>query len=428
MTTDSGAAARWTPRGVRLFAALLVAFQVIQGLSDPILPGNRRFTESYYLVTYGHGFIRRGLLGEGLHLMFGLPTRSEVDVAADVVVALSVGAVVLVIELLIRRGTSSSCATALLLAASPFTIDFFIVDRRPDLLALVLLVTLGLVLSRGGRATWLGIMAVGIGFGAMVLVHEDVILIEVPWAMVLVATATLVRGGGDREKGHRGRRTEVNVLLGFLVVPPLAATAAVLAWGLPSSRQVAELQADLFSLHLEGNTVFTYLPDSLGASVRLVGSIPNSAKIWTLLLGIVLVTLQLLWVRSWTRPHLAQVFVASGHRRLGAVLGATIVVATAILFATGFDWVRWFADCGAAWLVVQAFVPLLAGEPGHVGDLAPVDPDGSSAEQPDAPTEGPAAHIRLSRWLPALAVYLVAVPPLDDLYITGQLRHFLFFI
>ena len=75
---------------------------------------------------------------------------------------------------------------------------------------------------------------------------------------------------------------------------------------------MAGLQADLSTLHLTGNTVFTYLPDSLGASVRLVGSIPPSAKAWTLVLGIVLVTLQVLWVRSWVRPHLAQVFVASG--------------------------------------------------------------------------------------------------------------------
>ena len=171
-----------------------MAFQIIQGLSDPILAGNRRFTESYYLVTYEHGFIRRGLLGEGCTC-----ARTAHQIrgrrAADVVVAMTVGAVVLVIELLIRRGTSSSCAMALLLAASPFTIDFFIVDRRPDLLALVLLVALGLVLSRAGRALVPGIIAVGIGFGAMVLVHEDVILIEVPWAMVLVATADPGAGG-----------------------------------------------------------------------------------------------------------------------------------------------------------------------------------------------------------------------------------------
>ena len=110
------------------------------------------------------------------------------------------------------------------------------------------------------------------------------------------------------------------------------------------------------------------------------------------------------------------------------MLAATVIVTTAILFATGFDWVRWFADCGAAWLVVQAFVPLLAGESGHVGDLAPSLRTGRSAGHPDAPTEGRAPRIQLSRWLPALAVYLAAVPPLDDLFITGQLRHFLFFI
>ena len=45
---------------------------------------------------------------------------------------------------------------------------------------------LGLTLlgSAGALMAWL--VAIGIGFAALVLVHEDVILIEVPWALVLV--------------------------------------------------------------------------------------------------------------------------------------------------------------------------------------------------------------------------------------------------
>ncbi len=151
MTADSDSRRGWTTDGVRLFAAVLVGFQVVQGLSDPIPTGNRLFTESYYLVTYNHGFIRRGLLGEVIHLVVGVPSRGQVDVVADLVVVLAIGAVLVLMELLIRRATPDSWAMALLLAASPFTIDFFLVDRRPDLLALVLLVALGLVVSRGTR-------------------------------------------------------------------------------------------------------------------------------------------------------------------------------------------------------------------------------------------------------------------------------------
>jgi hypothetical protein len=35
------------------------------------------------------------------------------------------------------------------------------------------------------------------------------------------------------------------------------------------------------------------------------------------------------------------------------------------------------------------------------------------------------ARVHLSHWLPALAVYLALVPPLDVLYVTGELKHFL---
>ena len=149
MSVDSESRQGWTTGGVRLFAAVLVGFQLAQGLSDPIPIGNRHFTESYYLVTYDHGFIRRGLLGEVIRLAVGVPTTLQIDVVADLVVVLAVGAVLVLIELLIRESTPSSWAMALLLAASPFTIDFFLVDRRPDLLALVLLVALGLVSDPG---------------------------------------------------------------------------------------------------------------------------------------------------------------------------------------------------------------------------------------------------------------------------------------
>ena len=119
------------------------------------------------------------------------------------------------------------------------------------------------------------------------------------------------------------------------------------------------------------------------------------------------------------RPRLSSTFTRRGNRALGTGLSALILVTTALLFATGFDWVRWFADCGAAWLIVQAFTVLLDGssEPESGSD-----PPGSSRTERQPATT---TRVYLSHWLPALAVYLAVVPPLDILFATGQLRHFL---
>jgi hypothetical protein len=404
---DAAPESGWSPAGVRVFVWVLAAFQVAQGLADAIPLGNVRFTESYYLVTYNHGFVRRGLLGEVLRLLFGTPTRAEVDVTADLVVALAVGAVLVTCELLIRRRTTSSFAMAILLVASPFAIDFFIVDRRPDLIGVVLLVALGVALVRLEEAGLPWLLGFGIAFAALVLVHEDVILIQVPWAMVLVAVATLRRG--RTADGHGAATTRVLAeRLGALVAPSVVAIIAVLAYGLPSGQKVARLEQDVSSFHLSGNTVFTYLPESIHAAVRLVGAIPTDGKVRTLALGLVLVALQLGWVIAWVRPHLGRAFAESGHRALGVGLGALVAAATVVLFGTGFDWVRWFADCGTSWLVVQAFVTLLAA--------------------PEHALSAPPARVHLSHWLPALAVYLALVPPLDVLYVTSELTHFLLLV
>ena len=395
-----------------------MALQVLQGVFDRVPAGNVQFTDSYYLVTYHHGFVRRGLLGEGLRLIFGVPTRVEVDVTADVVVALAIGAVLVTAELLIRRGTASSYAAAILVVATPFTIDFFIVDRRPDLLAVVVLVALGIVLVKVSRALVVWLAVFGLGFAALVLVHEDVILVQVPWAIVLVTVATLGRNGVVAGDPRTGLARTLVARLAVLVAPSLVATAALLAYGLPSAGRVSALASDVAGFHFVGNTVFTYLPDSITTAVRQVGAIPDSAKAITLVLGLVLVALQLGWVAWWVRPRLWSTFTRRGNRALGAGLSALILVTTALLFATGFDWVRWFADCGAAWLIVQAFTVLLDGssEPESGSD-----PPGSSRTERQPAT----TRVHLSHWLPALAVYLAAVPPLDILFVTGQLRHFL---
>jgi hypothetical protein len=418
----------WSRAGVRLFAGLLITLQVIQGVSDPVSISGQSFTQSYYLVTYNHGFVRRGLAGELFHLLFGVPTRNQVDIAVDLVTVLVVGSVVVLVELLVRRGTTGSFSMAILLAASPFTIDFFIVDLRPDLLAVVVLVALGIVLTRVTHAMLPWIAVIGLAFGALVLVHEDVVLIQIPWAIVLVTLATL--GGEGVLVGRSGSvvTRQLAERLAALLAPSVIATFAVLAFGLPNAHKVAVLRHDVASFPLRGGTLFTYLPDSVHTSIRLVESIPTSVKAHTVFLGGTLVVLQIAWVLLWVKPRLTAVFTRPGNRALGLGLGVVLSIATVVLFATGIDWLRWFADCGSAWLIVQSFSVLLLEPERGIDDLGHKSPYLYANDSGRDRLERNADRTDLSHWTPALAVYLAAVPPIDIVLTSGLLRHFFFFV
>ena len=182
-------------------------------------------------------------------------------------------------------------------------------------------------------------------------------------------------------------------------------------------------------LHLTGNTVFTYLPNSIHASIDQVGAIPASAMARTLVLGVCP-------GRPATRlgdsMGAAPPGAGSGGPRpstRGPRTGdGDLWPRRAVLFATGFDWVRWFADCGAAWLIVAGLRHDVGRwQSGRMTETG--RPDGRIRSTDSAGAGYPGAGpIHLSRWLPALAVYLAAVPPLDVLFVTDQLRHFLLFV
>ncbi len=411
----------WSPGAVRLLAFGLVAFQVVQGTYAARANANDPFVESYYLITYRHGFVRHGLMGEVLRLV-GAPTSASTGkIASFVVAAVMVVALLVAIELLIRRRSASSAAMAVLLAASPFCIDFALVDRRPDLVAIALLVVLGLVVTRvrSHQVAWLA--AVGVGFGAMVLVHEDVVLIELPWAVVLVAVATLGRTGrmfgrpSDGSENQADRRVAAQLMarLAALGVAPLLAALAVLLSGVPSPGQVARLRADVVGFSYKNQTEFGYLRQTLSQSFHLVGSMPRFVQRDTMAVGLVLVALQVIWVVRWVVPGLWEPFARAGNRAVGALVAAIVSGATVLLFATGFDWLRWFCDCGASWLVVQAFAVLV---------LAPAPGDGRGGQRADR------QRIPLPAWLPAAAVYLAAMPPLAAVATGGPFHPFFFFV
>ena len=444
----------WSPGAVRLLAYGLVAFQVVQGGYAARANANDPFVESYYLITYRHGFVRHGLMGEVLRLV-GAPTSASTGkIASFVVAGVMVVALVVAIELLIRQRSAPSAAMAVLLAASPFCIDFALVDRRPDLVAIALLVVLGLVVTRvrSHQVAWLA--AVGIGFGAMVLVHEDAALIELPWAVVLVAVATLGRTGrvfggrSDRRGDHADRRMVLRLtarLAALGVAPFLAALAALLS-GVPSPGQAARLRADVVGFRYKGQTEFDYLRQTLSQSFHLVGSMPRFVQRDTIAVGLVLVALQVIWVVRWVAPGLWEPFARAGNRSVGALVAVIVSGATVLLFATGFDWLRWFCDCGASWLVVQAFAVLVLAPSPHDGGAgrraarqrfpsgewtmrdALATPSSGAADSGSGRGDPRGQGIPLPAWLPAAAVYLAAMPPLAAVATGGPFHPFFFFV
>ncbi len=444
----------WSPGAVRLLAFGLVAFQVVQGSYAARANANDPFVESYYLITYRHGFVRHGLLGEVLRLVGAPTTDSTGKFASFVVAGVMDVAHVVAIELLIRQRSTASAAMAVLLAASPFCIDFALVDRRPDLMAIALLVVLGLVVTRvrSHQVAWLA--AVGVGFGAMVLVHEDVALIELPWAVVLVAVATLGRTGrmfggpGDGRADPADCRAAVRLTarLVALGAAPFLAALAVLLSGVPSPGQVTRLRADVVGFSYKGQTEFDYLRQTLSQSFHLVGSMPRFVQRDTMAVGLVLVALQVIWVVRWVTPGVWEPFTQAGNRAVGAFVAVIVSGATVLLFATGFDWLRWFCDCGASWLVVQAFAVLVlvpsprdagagrravrqrlrSGERATRSELAILSSGAGDGGSGRGDPRG--QRIPLPAWLPAAAVYLAAMPPLAAVATGGPFHPFFFFV
>lgn len=343
------AAVAWSPAGLRVLLSATVAWQLVQGFRRP-LDG---FEMSYWLVSYRHGFVRRGLTGAVLAL-FARPTPGTVHLAAGVVSLAAAAALLAVVEMLIRHGTPASWSLAVLTAASPFAFDFVSSQRRPDQLGIVLLALLGAALrSDRWRTPLCG--AVGVALGAVVLMHEGVVLYVVPAAIVMVVVG-------------RSRTADRRRLIGtvaLVTVPAAVALAAALTVGRATAATTAALRGDAVGFRLTGLTMFDVLPDSVRGSVaRVVHGGIHANQLAMLFSGAALLLAHALWVRRWhTGAVLARARGLVGPA-LGAVLAAGVVGGGLVLFLTGIDWLRWFCALGCAGLVAAGFaVPALEPRP-----------------------------------------------------------------
>ncbi len=180
---------------VRLALAVGIAYQVVQRFTITGF-GLSEYGRSLWYVTYQHGFVRRGLAGEALRtIVGGRPTIATVDLVQNVVAVTTLAAMVGLVAVLCHRRTVIAYAAAAALVVAPFAFDSIGGQRRPDLLAFLLLAVIGLWAgTRPVAPTRLALVA-GALLALCTLTSEAAPLIVAPWLVLVVLATTRARGG-----------------------------------------------------------------------------------------------------------------------------------------------------------------------------------------------------------------------------------------
>jgi hypothetical protein len=379
---------------VRWALAFAIAYQVIQRFTYTGY-GMSEYGRSLWYVTYEHGFVRRGLAGEVLRTVVGgRPTIATVDLVQNVVAVVTLGAMVALVVVLARRRTVIAYAAVGALVVAPFAFDSVGGQRRPDLLAFLLLALVGSWAgTRAVAPTRLALVA-GAFLAVCTLASEAAPLIVAPWLVLVVIAATRARHGPTA-------RVAFPTLL--CVLPSAVVLLALTVHGPPSSEQVFDLELGAPNIIAGHGSVFEYLGDTLATSFQRV--IERSHPELSILVGLALLAVLAAAFRS-SFGYLADLRGWLLRTRAERVVWLTATAGlTLLLFTLGFDWLRW--------ITVIAFAALLA--------LAGVVAIDGRARHPSP------AHDRWHRPLPdrvsvsgrgilaaAAATYLLVLPPLPN--------------
>jgi hypothetical protein len=327
-----------------------IAFQVAQRFAKTGYDLSE-YGRSLWYVTYQFGFVRRGLAGEAVRTLLGAsPSLREVDLAQNVIALGMLGAATLLVVLLCRQRTIIAYTAAALLVIAPFSFDSVGGQRRPDLFGYLLLAAVGVWAATGRvRATTLGAVG-GVLLAVSALVSEASPLIIAPWlALVVLGVA----------RARPSTRHGAGLAVALCAMPSVVTLVVVTRSGRADTETIAALQdAAPSEIHGHG-TVFAYLGDSVGSSFERVMSRPNQ---WlSILVGGLFVALLLFCARGCA-PYARAAFRWLLTTPLTRRAWTAVTVATAILlFALGFDWLRWIASIGFSALLASGAIVALDG-------------------------------------------------------------------
>ncbi len=328
-----------------------VAFQVAQRFAKTGYDLSE-YGRSLWFVTYRFGFVRRGLAGEILRVAFGhTPSLRAVDFVQNVVAAVMLGAAIALVVLLCRQRTVIAYAAAALLVFAPFGLDTVGGQRRPDLFGFFLLAVLGIwAATRRVSAIVLGLVG-GVLLGMSTLVSEASPLIVGPWLLLVVIAAARARARS---------RSEPWFAMGLCTLPSIVTLGVLAATGRGSGQTVAALEGAA-PPEIQGHgSVFPYLSDTFRSSFDRVIHGPGNPPL-SILVGAVFAVLLLFCARGCL-PYARAMWtwiLPIRFLRVGWTSGT--LAAAVVLFALGFDWLRWISSIGFAALLAGGAIVLLDG-------------------------------------------------------------------
>ena len=391
---DQRAALPRVELAIRCALAAGILYQVVQRFTYTGY-GMSEYGRSLWYVTYQHGFVRRGLAGEALRTALGRrPTIAEVDLVQNLVAVVTIAAMAALVVLLCRRRTVIAYAAAAALVVAPFAFDSVGGQRRPDLLAFLLLAVVGCwAATRPVAPTRLAVVA-GALLALCALASEAAPLIVGPWLVLVVLAAARARGGGSARLGP----------IAALTVTPTALVLGALALhGAPGAAQVTALELDAPGIIDGHGSVFVYLGDTFRSSFERV--VERSHPELSLVVGALLVALLLFAFRGPVAYARSTIRWILGTRVQRTVWSAALLGAAAVLFALGFDWLRWITTIVFAALLAGAAIVAVDGRARHPA------PGRDQWHRPVPP------HLTLStRAVAAVAAatYLLVLPPLPN--------------
>jgi hypothetical protein len=379
---------------IRLAVTVGILYQVVQRFTYTGY-GMSEYGRSLWYVTYQHGFVRRGLAGEALRAVLGRhPTIAEVDLVQNVVAVVTIGAMVALVVLLCRRRTVIAYAAAAALVVAPFAFDSVGGQRRPDLLAFLLLALVGCwAATRPVAPTRLALVA-GALLALCTLASEAAPLIVGPWLVLVVLARVRAQGGASARVGA----------VAVLAAGPTVVVLGVLALdGAPGTAQVSALELDAPGIIDGHGSVFVYLGDTFRSSLQRVLERPNPEL--SIVVGAVLVVLLLFAFRGPAAHLRSTVRWILSTRAQRMTWSASVLSAAGVLFALGFDWLRWITTMVFAALLAGASIVAIDGRARHPS------PSRDAWHRPVPP------HVTVSASgiaAVAVATYLLVLPPLPN--------------
>ncbi|MCE5291618.1 MAG: hypothetical protein LLG14_20600 [Nocardiaceae bacterium] len=326
-----------SPAGLRAFLGVVVGLQILKGATAPV----SIYTKSAWFVDYRYGFVRRGLGGQ-------ITGQSDVAVHAAMITCwvVPVVAILVVLELLVRRWTAASTSLAILLACSPFVVGELAYFRRTDQLGLVVLVLAGVACLHLRRSLLPALTGLGVVLAVLVFVHEATLLI---WGLAVVPIV-FVTGNRSRIRNLR--------LSAAAIGPALLALVGIVIAGRVTPAVAIQLREDAA---LPGPTVFRFLSQGIVDSFSEVAYVDMGKQLGQLTLGALLILVHVMWIRRSVGLQWLSMFTRLDRCTL-LVISALAGGAVLAVFATGIDWMRWFSSFGATALVVVAFAVLAVDE------------------------------------------------------------------